>query len=87
MTTAQIRQAILQILADVAPHALPLSQLFAAINRQVRPPIADPRSLHEHMSALLDMRYVDFLADEMDPNDGDLNRWLIKEAGQSYLLR
>ena len=82
---ASIRHTILSVLSLASPYALPASQLLRDVNRQVRPPIADGAALYLHMTWLLDRRLVDFLPDELDPEDGEANRWHITEAGKTTL--
>lgn len=85
---ASIRTTILSVLANVAPYALPAEQLLRDVNRMIAPPIPDGRTLHdEHMTWLLDRDFVAFQADDMDPEDGLLNRWLITNHGERQLQR
>jgi hypothetical protein len=87
MNAASIRHTILTVLASVAPHALPHEQLLREVNRLLRPGLADGHALYLHLTWLLDRSFVHFLPDDLDPDNGEANRWLITEAGQATLKR
>lgn len=87
MSPTSIRHTILTVLATVAPYALPHEQLLREVNQMIRPGLADARELYTHMRWLLDRSLVDFMPDDLDPENGEANRWLITEAGQATLRR
>lgn len=84
---ASIRTTILSVLGNVAPYALPAEQLLRDVNRLVAPPLDDGTVLYEHMTFLLDRKLVDFQPDDLDPEDGHLNRWMITKLGEGMLKR
>lgn len=78
------RLALLRILADVQPYALPAAQLLAELNRLVRPALSLVE-FAELLSWLQGKAYIDFLPDALDPENAEARKWLIKEAGLAAL--
>ncbi|GEM_PF-2431852 len=88
MTDSSIRHTILTVLAEVAPYPLPAAQLLRDVNRLIAPPLADALAMHEqHLTWMLDRKWIDFQRDSFDPDDGLLNRWLITQLGETMLQR
>jgi hypothetical protein len=86
MTPRIIRQTILAELARSADYALLREQLLTQVNLRLRPQLTDDQ-LAAQLSALLDTGFVDFLPDEMDPDNAALRRWLIREKGLTALRK
>ena len=84
MSPLTIKQTILRVLNVNRPYAVPAEQLLAEVNRLVRPALT-AEELRPHLRFLLDRNMVAFLADELDPENQDARRWLIREAGQAQL--
>lgn len=81
-----IRLTILAELARSADYALPLEQLLTQVNVRLRPAITMD-TLKSHLSWLLDRALVDFLADDLDRDNADARRWLIREPGLTALKK
>lgn len=79
-----IRLTILRVLDAARPYALPHETLVQEVNRLVRPALT-AEQLQEHLSWLLDQTMVEFLADNLAPDDVTARKWFIKEAGQAAL--
>jgi hypothetical protein len=86
MSPLVIRRTILAELAAAAPYAAPAEGLLNAVNDKVRPKLS-LSELRGHLSWLLDHTMVDFLPDDIDPDNVNARRWLIKEAGLAALRR
>lgn len=84
MSPLTIRQAILRILASAKPFAVPGETLLAEINRLVRPSLTADQ-LREHLTWMLDRTLIDFLPDDLAPDDYNARKWLIIEAGLAAL--
>lgn len=80
MSPLSIRNLILRALRLAEPYALPFEQLLAECNLQARPGL-EVEQLTEHLNWLKEIRYVDFMADPMDPKNVTARKWLITEAG------
>ncbi len=79
-----IRRTILAELARSRQFALPREQLLTQVNVRLRPALTEA-DLAEHLGWLKDHDMVDFLPDDMDPNNAAAHRWLIREAGLAAL--
>ena len=85
MSPLTIRQTILRILAETKPFAVPTETLLLRLNTLVRPAVA-PVDLRGHLTWLLDRSMVDFIPNELAPDDFDARSWLIREAGLTTLM-
>ncbi len=86
MSPASIRLTILRALKANAPYATPFSGLLVHVNELARPPLTAPE-LRDHLRRLLDALMVDFIADELDQENEDARRWVLREAGEAALKR
>lgn len=86
MSPATTRLTILRALKANAPYATPFAGLLAHVNEVARPPLA-AGDLRGHLRHLLDGLMVDFIADELDPDNEDARRWVLREAGEAALKR
>jgi hypothetical protein len=86
MSPLTIRLTILRTLKLNAPYAVPFETLLAEVNRLVRPPLT-AEQLTTQLRVLLDAVMIDFLADDLDPDNETARRWLIKEAGEAALKK
>jgi hypothetical protein len=86
MTPQIIRRTILAELARSADYAITREQLLTQVNLRLRPQITDEQ-LASHLSTLLVAELVDFLPDEIEPENADLRRWLIREKGITALKK
>ena len=84
MTPLTIRQTILRVLAAAKPYAVPAETLLSEVNRLVRPTLT-VEQLREHLTWMLDRSMIDFLPDDLAPDDVDARRWHIREAGLAAL--
>ena len=83
MRVHECRQAILRILEEAAPYALPEEQLLIGLNARVRPPLGIS-DLVVHLGWLWEQRMIQ----KLDGKYGDkIARWLVTEAGQAELRR
>ena len=86
MSPLTLRQTILRVLAQNEPYPVPAETLFGEVNRLVRPAIT-PEVFRTQLSWMLDRDLVAFLPDDIDPENVDARRWLIKEAGAAALSK
>lgn len=86
MSPLTIRQTILRVLVQAKPYAVPAETLLGEVNRLVRPALT-AEALRTHLRPLLDASMVDFLADDLDPQNEDARRWLAREAGEAALRK
>lgn len=86
MSPTILRKTILAELASASPHPLPAQQLLTQVNLLVRPQL-EMAQLKDQLSWLNDRFLIGYIADELDPEDGNLRRWFIKETGFAALQR
>jgi hypothetical protein len=86
MNAPSIRIAILEVLQGVKPYALPQPQLLADVNMRVRPALS-LGDLVKHLTWLKAHEMIGFIADDLDPDNADARKWLIKEAGLTALQK
>lgn len=86
MSPATLRLTILRALKGNAPYATPFAGLLAHVNEVARPPVSAPE-LKDHLRRLLDGLMVDFLPDDLDPENEDARRWVLREAGEAALRK
>lgn len=77
----KIRRAILRVLKEAQPFALPQVQLLEEVNRLVRPAISES-DLQADLSWLKDREAVGFMT---DPFDDKARKWHVREAGLAML--
>lgn len=86
MSPLTIKLTILRVLAGTKPYAVPFETLLGEVNRLVRPSL-DAAALLRLLRALLDASMIDFLADDLAPEDETARKWLIREAGEAALKK
>jgi hypothetical protein len=79
-----IRLAILSVLRENKPFMTPQVQLLRDVNLLVRPALS-PADLVKHLSWLKAQAMVTFEPDPLDPDNADVRKWLIREAGEAAL--
>jgi hypothetical protein len=84
MTPPTIRISLLRVLAAAKPYAVPQATLLLELNQLVRPSLT-VGDLVKHLSWLKARDMIGFLPDAMDPENADLRKWLIREAGEAAL--
>jgi hypothetical protein len=84
MSPLSIRLCILEVLHGVRPFALPQATLLSDVNHRVRPALT-LGELVKHLSWLQRQQMVAFIVDDLDPENADARKWLIKEAGIAAL--
>lgn len=80
MTDKTIRVMILRALAGAKPFAVPTETLLVQINDAVRPALTADQ-IREHLTWLLDRSLIDFMSDDLSPEDAAARKWFIREAG------
>lgn len=84
MSPITIRQTVLRVLAAAKPYAVPAETLLAEVNRLTRPALTADE-LRPHLGWLVDRSLIDFLPDELAPDDVGARKWLIREPGMVAL--
>jgi hypothetical protein len=84
MNPATLKLTILRVLSGARPYALPAETLLVEVNRLTRPALT-VEELRTLLRGLLDQSMIDFLPDDLDRDNEDARRWLIREAGQAQL--